>query len=418
MGARFGRAGNRPAERGDGAQGRCGNAHRAEVRCDEPHPVALAYPLLRYPARSLLLDRRPLHGRRQDVDHAMAADRSPPYRAAAVPGAARTREAMSQARSSRQRYRGFVQDYKQRRLDDAAEPGDSPRPARGERRASVREYLGLLQMALVSPVVSLIRLAVAVAVLLVLNWRLALTAMAVVPGAMLISFTAARRIRPIYRSMRKDVEHIDGRVGETFSGIRIVRAFRRELQELLNYMRGRHTVLRKELFAHRRELVPWSSWWAAAAPGKPRSRTWWRGFTTRRGAAFSSTARMSGTFACGPIATCWPSSNRTCSCSTDRCGKTSRTAVAKRPTPRSRTPPGAPMPTSSSSNFPSNTRHRSASGASSSRAASSSAWPSLARFWRHRRSSFSTKRRATWTRRVSSLFKPRWPRCWRGARRS
>ena len=287
--------------------------------------------------------------------------------------------------SSRQRYRGFVRDYKRRRLDDAAEPGDSQRAARGERRAYVREYLrwlrpyrsaaiallalalvttglqmieplfmrfiidrvllktgldtasrlallqlagaafvavvilsnvidalrdyrqrllnvrvmmslrrslferllhlplstlwdmktggilsrltgdvetttGLLQMALVSPLVSLIRLAVAVTVLLVLNWRLALTAMAVVPGAMLISFTAARRIRPIYRSLRRDVEHIDGRVGETFSGIRIVRAFRRELQELLNYMRGRHTVLRKELFAHRRELVLWTSW--------------------------------------------------------------------------------------------------------------------------------------------------------------
>src|SRR6266513_2256010 len=124
----------------------------------------------------------------------------------------------------------------------------------------VETTTGLLQMALVSPVVSLIRLAVAVTVLLVLNWRLALTAMAVVPGAMLISFTAARRIRPIYRSLRRDVEHIDGRVGETFSGIRIVRAFRRELQELLNYMRGRHTVLRKELFAHRRELVLWTSW--------------------------------------------------------------------------------------------------------------------------------------------------------------
>src|SRR5207247_11063523 len=83
---------------------------------------------------------------------------------------------------------------------------------------------------------------------------------AVVHGAMLISFMAARRIRPIYRSLRRDVEHIDGRVGETFSGIRIVRAFRRELQELLNYMRGRRTVLRKELFAHRRELVLWTSW--------------------------------------------------------------------------------------------------------------------------------------------------------------
>ena len=287
--------------------------------------------------------------------------------------------------SSRQRYRGFVRDYKRRRLDEAAEPGDSQRAARGERRAYVRGYLrwlrpyrsaaiallalalvttglqmieplfmrfiidrvllktgldtasrlallqlaggafvavvilsnvidalrdyrqrllnvrvmmslrrslferllhlplstlwdmktggilsrltgdvetttGLLQMALVSPLVSLIRLAVAVTVLLVLNWRLALTAMAVVPGALLISFTAARRIRPIYRSLRRDVEQIDGRVGETFSGIRIVRAFRRELQELLNYMRGRHTVLRKELFAHRRELVLWTSW--------------------------------------------------------------------------------------------------------------------------------------------------------------
>src|SRR5437763_10932594 len=284
--------------------------------------------------------------------------------------------------SSRQRYRGFVQDYKRRRLDDPAEPGDLRRGARGERRAYVRAYLrwlrpyrsaalalpalalvttglqmieplfmrfiidrvllktgldtasrlallqlagvafvavvilsnvidalrdyrqrllnvrvmmslrrslferllhlplstlwdmktggilsrltgdvetttGLLQMALVSPLVSLIRLAVAVTVLLVLNWRLALTAMAVVPGALLISFTAARRIRPIYRSLRRDVEQIDGRVGETFSGIRIVRAFRRELQELLNYMRGRDTVLCKDVFANRRHQVMW-----------------------------------------------------------------------------------------------------------------------------------------------------------------
>ena len=32
------------------------------------------------------------------------------------------------------------------------------------------------------------------------------------------------------------------------------------MRELLDYMRGRHTVLRKELFAHRRELVLWTSW--------------------------------------------------------------------------------------------------------------------------------------------------------------
>jgi ATP-binding cassette subfamily B protein/subfamily B ATP-binding cassette protein MsbA len=119
---------------------------------------------------------------------------------------------------------------------------------------------GLMQMAIMSPTISVVRLLIALVVLLALNWRLALMAMAVIPGAMIISFVSARRVRPIYRVARKDVEQIDGRVGETFSGIRVVRAFGREVRELSEYMRGRHTVLRKELFAHRRELVLWMSW--------------------------------------------------------------------------------------------------------------------------------------------------------------
>jgi ATP-binding cassette subfamily B protein/subfamily B ATP-binding cassette protein MsbA len=119
---------------------------------------------------------------------------------------------------------------------------------------------GLLQLAVVSPALSVIRLAIAVGILVTLNWRLALAALALIPGIVLLSFTFARRVRPIYRTVRKDAEIIDGRVGETFSGIRVVRAFRRETAESLEYMRGRHTVLRKELFAHRRELVLWGSW--------------------------------------------------------------------------------------------------------------------------------------------------------------
>jgi len=119
---------------------------------------------------------------------------------------------------------------------------------------------GLLQMAVVSPSISAIRLVIAVVVLLTLNWRLALTALAIIPGIVLMSFASARRVRPIYRSLRKNAEEIDGRVGETFSGIRVVRAFGREKRELIEYMHGRHTVLRKELFASRREMVIWTSW--------------------------------------------------------------------------------------------------------------------------------------------------------------
>lgn len=124
----------------------------------------------------------------------------------------------------------------------------------------VETTTGLLQMAIMSPAISVLRLIIAVGLLLTLNWRLAVMALAIIPGIMLMSFAFSRRIRPIYRSVRKDVEHIDGRVGETLSGIRVVRAFGREVRELLTYLVGRHAVLRKELFAHRREMVLWTSW--------------------------------------------------------------------------------------------------------------------------------------------------------------
>jgi len=143
---------------------------------------------------------------------------------------------------------------------------------------------GLLQMAIVSPSISIIRLVIAVGVLMALNWRLALMAMAVIPGVMFISFASAKRIRPIYRVVRKDVEQIDGRVGETFSGIRVVRAFGREALEVLDYMRGRHTVLRKELFAHRRELVLWTSW-GVLVSGVNVIIVWYGGYLNVRGRA-------------------------------------------------------------------------------------------------------------------------------------
>ena len=119
---------------------------------------------------------------------------------------------------------------------------------------------GLLQMALVSPLLSVYRLSIAMVLLFSINWRLALTALSIIPGVMAMSLLQARRVRPIYRSVRKDAEVIDGRVGETFSGVRVVRAFRREARELLGYLVGRHAVLRKEMFAHRREMVIWTSW--------------------------------------------------------------------------------------------------------------------------------------------------------------
>ncbi|MGL4512461.1 MAG: ABC transporter ATP-binding protein [Lacipirellulaceae bacterium] len=119
---------------------------------------------------------------------------------------------------------------------------------------------GLLQLAIISPGVSLLRLVVAMTILLTLNWRLALTAMMVLPPAIALSMIVAGRVRPIYRSMRSENSAIDARVSETFGGIRVVRSYGRELHEKAGYLVGRHTIARKEMFAHQKELILWTSW--------------------------------------------------------------------------------------------------------------------------------------------------------------
>ena len=119
---------------------------------------------------------------------------------------------------------------------------------------------GLLQLGLVSPGVSLIRLVIALSMLVYLNWQLALFGLTLIPLAVLVSFVVSKRIRPIYRSVRDDASQVDARVGETFGGIRIVRGFQRESTEEQGHAVGRHAIVRKQLFAHRRELALWTVW--------------------------------------------------------------------------------------------------------------------------------------------------------------
>jgi ATP-binding cassette subfamily B protein/subfamily B ATP-binding cassette protein MsbA len=119
---------------------------------------------------------------------------------------------------------------------------------------------GLLQMAVISPGVAFVRLLIAIVILFVINWKLAVTALTVIPPIMLISFVAIRRIRPIYRAIRKEVSYVDGRVGEAFQGIRAVRAFLGERREEHEYTVGHHAITRMRMFARRREIILWSSW--------------------------------------------------------------------------------------------------------------------------------------------------------------
>ena len=119
---------------------------------------------------------------------------------------------------------------------------------------------GLLQMAVISPGVAAIRLLIAMVILFVVNWKMALTALAILPPIMLISLIAIRRIRPVYRAIRKDVSYVDGRVGEAFQGIRAVRVFSGEHREEQEYTIGHNAITRMKMYARKREIVLWSSW--------------------------------------------------------------------------------------------------------------------------------------------------------------
>jgi ATP-binding cassette subfamily B protein/subfamily B ATP-binding cassette protein MsbA len=119
---------------------------------------------------------------------------------------------------------------------------------------------GLSHVIITSPLVSGVSLAVAIGILAGINWRLALISAGVVGSIILLSFIRARHIRPVFRMVRNSEAQISARVGEVFSGIRVVRAYCRERHEFLQYARGRNAAVRMELFAQRKSLVIWACW--------------------------------------------------------------------------------------------------------------------------------------------------------------
>ncbi|HYJ11551.1 MAG TPA: ABC transporter ATP-binding protein [Polyangiaceae bacterium] len=117
--------------------------------------------------------------------------------------------------------------------------------------SDVDSTTGLLQQALLSPVLATLRLVVTLGIIFTLNWRIATAVMVVVPPILVVQNLWARRIRAIWRSMGQDRQEIDARVSEGLSGVRVVRGFGREQREQLAYTVGHHTVIRKQMLATR-----------------------------------------------------------------------------------------------------------------------------------------------------------------------
>lgn len=85
---------------------------------------------------------------------------------------------------------------------------------------------------------------IALAWLFYLNWRLTTLTLAILVIFGITMAVGFSRLRPVFRARGKINAEITGRLGETLSGIRIVKAYGVERREQLVFTRGAHRLLR------------------------------------------------------------------------------------------------------------------------------------------------------------------------------
>ncbi len=102
---------------------------------------------------------------------------------------------------------------------------------------------------LYNPWRALIQLVGTLGILALVDWRLLVGALAVIPLVFATHRTWIARIRPQHRRIRAEREKVDSLATEAFGGMRVVRAFGRQRSETNRIMRGNHLMGRQELHA-------------------------------------------------------------------------------------------------------------------------------------------------------------------------
>ena len=102
---------------------------------------------------------------------------------------------------------------------------------------------------LYNPFQALVQFLGGVVVLAFVDWRLLLGALLLVPGVYYSDLLWNRRIRPLFRDIRKERQDIDSQTTEVFGGMRVVRAFGRQKSESARFMGENHFMARLELHA-------------------------------------------------------------------------------------------------------------------------------------------------------------------------
>ncbi len=105
---------------------------------------------------------------------------------------------------------------------------------------------------LYNPWQAIIQLVGSLLVLLLVDWRLMIGGILLLPAVWVTHRTWIHRVRPLYKDIRSRRQQVDSNTTETFGGIRVVRTFARDRSEANRFTRGTHLLARQQLMV----------WWA------------------------------------------------------------------------------------------------------------------------------------------------------------
>lgn len=105
---------------------------------------------------------------------------------------------------------------------------------------------------LYNPWQAVIQLIGSLAVLVLVDWRLMVGGLLLLPAVWITHRTWIHRVRPLYKDIRGRRQQIDASTTETFGGMRVVRTFARNKTESGRFTRGTHLLARQQLMV----------WWA------------------------------------------------------------------------------------------------------------------------------------------------------------
>lgn len=106
---------------------------------------------------------------------------------------------------------------------------------------------------LYNPWQAIVQLVGSFIVLVIVDWRLMVCGLLLLPAVWITHRTWIYRVRPLYKDVRKRRQQIDASTTETFGGIRVVRTFARDKSESNRFSRSTHLLARQQLMV----------WWAS-----------------------------------------------------------------------------------------------------------------------------------------------------------